>query len=1418
MDTLDLQLDDLSLEASTLPTSEVYRRRFTLFRPRFLNDPVMYDLKRLILPKLSTYHYIDTTGLRTGPEYSDQLLQSIPGIKVIEHVTDLYKPLSTPIKIPGVNQEGLITEYRRFNRMIRPTRDPSRQEGDDRGLIIYNYSILALTWRYTVNFKSEWIRWNNLYRTIFNKLADVLKESERHQYLDLHLPERIPSLSHLREFSRNKSTSSIKNLRQEGDFLVAELFNFIGGEEGLLSAIPKDAYSKVNFIVRSNDSWVVVNLQWLMDIASSARGNTKTVQIRFLLMLNKMLDISAIVQPIDVESDGVEEEEDGDAKATEGEVDEVTSVLTGGYLEDLVETDELLDDVAEERKMEKELEELDRIRESAKAERMSMDDDDEDSTGEDNRYDTDGFVRDSDQSPLIAKADELLAKNAITPSGYKRLLRAQDRFEAIPDPYGSGKSLIESMAISEEDQLVEEEVISTDEGIQDPTMRVSRVDNYHKTYINKLFKKDVMNVISSIQNFPVAITDYKIEDKTTAINGIEEHVIRLIPALGQPSTIRIPVPTLNENGTFRYSNKDFRMRAQRADLPIRKISPTEVVLSSYAGKNFIRRSTRRRFDYGTWIKEYITDAAQDSETTIFSEPTLSRVVDYNHKLPWIYTIIASVVSDFIIDGVKYVFDYNRRIATLKLTKDELKYEKSGSVIVGRNKNAVLLLTDQDEIVSIVDGVEDPFSDFESLLRISGKRPLPMVELGVYGKDIPVGVCLSYLMGLNNLLKLLNAKVRRTLPGERMALEDYEFAIKFKNETIILDGRDRRLTLVMGGWARIERYTSQYNVALFDEPDVYYPVMDKSGIPSRYLKELDAFNAGFLDPMTIDLLAQMGEPIEYIPLVIRAVELLMDEYVPPKRKDPKSKIELTERVRGYERIPGMIYESLFKAMRSHANHATRADSKIVVNPNEALDWIISDPTTAIENNINPVHALREREVITFGGRYGRSKRAMVAETRKFNETDKGFISEASVDSGDVGVITYLTPNANITTARGTIKLFDEKKDTKSSLVSTPVQLMPAADGDIPKRMGFISVQMGHQISTKEFDIAPYRTGGERSMIGRMSKEFGQVAKGEGTVVELTDKVIKIEYKDKSVASFQLGEISVNAEGTFYPHTLKTSLKKGDKLKKGDVLYYNANFFQPSTLDKGAVDYSLGVLAFTAFREANYTIEDSCAISEALSLRLQTTVSKLRSKVVNFDQDVAEVMKVGQTVELDTPLFQITDAFTAEMDKDDLAKALSRYSTHVLKADIVGTISKVEVFYNGDTIDMSESLLKTTRASESVRREVAKNKGETFHPNVVNRYVRIDGQQLETKQALIVYHISVSLGTSVADKLVFAAQLKSTIGQVMFGKNTTLDGEPVDAMFGAISGINRTVLSVYRQGTVNTYLRYLGEDAYKLWKES
>ena len=123
----------------------------------------------------------------------------------------------------------------------------------------------------------------------------------------------------------------------------------------------------------------------------------------------------------------------------------------------------------------------------------------------------------------------------------------------------------------------------------------------------------------------------------------------------------------------------------------------------------------------------------------------------------------------------------------------------------------------------------------------------------------------------------------------------------------------------------------------------------------------------------------------------------------------------------------------------------------MKPHDVWTAIVQDPAAALVDDINPIQNLKQKEIITYGGRGGRSGRSMTAEARLYKEGDIGFISESTVDSGDVAVITYMTPNANITSVRGTVRSFDKEKDGSASLVSTSALISPFADRDDPKRV-------------------------------------------------------------------------------------------------------------------------------------------------------------------------------------------------------------------------------------------------------------------------------------------------------------------------------------------------------------------------------
>lgn len=99
-----------------------------------------------------------------------------------------------------------------------------------------------------------------------------------------------------------------------------------------------------------------------------------------------------------------------------------------------------------------------------------------------------------------------------------------------------------------------------------------------------------------------------------------------------------------------------------------------------------------------------------------------------------------------------------------------------------------------------------------------------------------------------------------------------------------------------------------------------------------------------------------------------------------------------------------------------------------------------------DDINPIHNLKEHENITFGGDGGRSRRSMVSRTRTYSKSDLGVISEATVDSADVAVTTFLSANPALTTTLGNSKRIDTQNTSAAEVLSTTSNLYVASTRD------------------------------------------------------------------------------------------------------------------------------------------------------------------------------------------------------------------------------------------------------------------------------------------------------------------------------------------------------------------------------------
>ena len=365
--------------------------------------------------------------------------------------------------------------------------------------------------------------------------------------------------------------------------------------------------------------------------------------------------------------------------------------------------------------------------------------------------------------------------------------------------------------------------------------------------------------------------------------------------------------------------------------------------------------------------------------------------------------------------------------------------------------------------------------------------------------------------------------------------------------------------------------------------------------------------------------------------------------------------------------------------------------------------------------------------------------------------------------------------------------------------------------------FITTQHSHTIASKAYKQPYVRTGYESVIGKRTSKMFAASAEEDGKVISITDKGMIVEYASGEQSGIELGRIYGKAEGTVYPHDIVTTLKVGDKFKKDDILAYNTKFFEPDFINPKEVIFKTNGAVNVAFMENNQTLDDSCSISKKLSNSFNTEVTKIKSYVVGFNQNLLEVKKPGETVEPKDILMIIEDEITAASNSfsEDALSTLKRLSNVAPRAGVVAKVEKIEVFYHGDKRDMSATLKRLADKSDNDMAAASKESGRPVVNGKVTDEYRVEGTPLELDKAEVRIYLTITNGSGVGDKVVFGHQMKSTIAEVHRGLIHTENGEEVDAVFSYASIARRGALSPAILGTTITLLDAISKKAAKIY---
>lgn len=1044
-----------------------------------------------------------------------------------------------------------------------------------------------------------------------------------------------------------------------------------------------------------------------------------------------------------------------------------------------------------------------------------------------------------------AAAEEFIQKREdLTPKQKERYKKLSQKYKEVTL---NGTPLTKLLTKPQDLTLSNADITEKEIGLNllDKSALSSSISSFDRSYMEKSYDKHMAGVLTSFQRNGVFLQDIKTEKVITEMNNYTKYVATYEDVNGKRSSVKFRIPTVDRDGRILVDGVKQVLKKQRINLPIAKIDDDTVSLSSNYNKTQVLRKYSKAHSYLGFI-----------ETQLSSEKS-NAILEYgNFKLTDIplsyeYVSIAGkfMQIDFTKDNVNWScwFDYKTRLKHFDgdvklLTKLENEY----GTYFARNDTDYFFV-DNENVVGAVrknggEDIDNEFTCIWDILRLSLKESTkvnPLTEwttIKVLDKDFPVIFLLAYKFGLRNILDYLKVsyviteRQRKTIIGgndststegtesfgnEKYVAKPGDIAIKFADKVLHFNRYPLTKSLIVSGLAYYD--LEHYEFAEFESPDIYYQVLMDNKWSINYLKGIDDLFDLFVDNMTYNVLRSMHEPTNFKDLLIRATVLLST------CDHRQASSRLNHRIRGYEQFNAILYNEMARQFAVYRNSRSRASS-FSINPEAIYLRIIQNQSLLPSEMGNPIQDLKERASMTYAGIGGRTSESFVVEDRKFAKDDIGIISEATVDNGKVGINAQLSFNPAIANIDGVLAPEDPDDVTPSQALSITTLTFPFATQDDTKRMNMLNIQSSHMVPVVTTSMNRVRTGYERVFSHRCAKDFAGTAEKNGKItnIDTKTKLLEVTYDDGTQDVYPIGEHYTPFNGFEVTQDIRVVVSLGQKVKKGDLLTYNAGFFTYDPIAKQA-DLSTGVMANVAFIEVDTNLEDATEISQELADRMSMKPTQIRDVSLAANSIIYDIVKVGDTVNQTDKLMTFEEdpevggntASSFNVDEDTLA-LLGDLNRKIPTAKFSGKIVKIEARYGGDISEMHPTLQAVVRECIAPMNKAAKLAGKTVSAEAYPSSAplptgsRVRGTEFDKKTVMLTFHIQELEHTTVGDKLVVANQLKNTIASVMSHPIYTGDGKPIDVLFSNSGCSRRIVLSAQLNGVMSRCMHKLEDN--------
>lgn len=1366
-----------------------FNQRFSVRRADEFGSPRIIPLEQLQLPRGAILHTFDPTGAVIAPPSTLPFFGQLERPALVRHHFRLNEARSRGRfrGVPVQGQDRKILAYHRDNRKFRRAADSSQLEkADIRQLIIENYTPIIPHYDYADEQLAPYNRCYNFLATMISQLAEDAANFERQNYVMVEIPATLPAYLKFLNTYNDRSINRIEPFTEHTMLLLLELFGWFRGDSdsGMFNGLTLEQLSRINIIFTHNTGFSNLNLGTVELMRKDAGGRLTNDQIT-RKFYGSLIHIMTSAPEFEAEAQYV---------TPEGDKMEIVDVDVRSDSQ-TYELD-LGDDSADD--------DLELDSEEAAAPAVPEFNEEQDivtvAEVEDVKPTEIVVEKTIDHNAIIRQEIEKLAKiGRLSAASYKKLNEVADNLNTMPSPYNPDKTYADDLVIDEKLLEVEPVQLMDSPKLLNKDWAMNTTDSMRRRYDREILHKDVMAAVASAQRLGLLIHDHQVTRYTDVSGTVEQHVLRIQPIfgdIGEPVTVHFRIPAITEDGTWITNGTEYNMRPQRVDQPIRKVKPDTVALTTGYGKNFVTRSSAVANDYGTWLSRSLTAKMLASEDREITNADMGNAFDPKTPAPLDYCSVAQRFRSFHAKGLIWSFDISK-VAEMFPAKDVEYCATVNMTPVAKTKGYILAMDSDSVVHKVVGEKTEVMGSLPDVLGLpSGKRPTQFTQLGVMGKEISLGFIFSYYLGLAGMLEHFGIKYEIVPPTARIDKTKYTAVLKLADAKYLINCNSRRQEFIVNGLQHYAKHLVQHTEAEMNRQDVYFNILnDADKLTVRYLQELDRMRKGFVDDMHARLLRRMGEPVTFIGLLERSNEMLLTA----RSEDEICREEML--FLGNQRIAYHVFTGLVRAARAYES-APPSGRRFELTDDMIWGCIVSDPAVLQTPGANAIQPIKEKDVITMGGTGGRTDRTLTAPTRKFQKSDLGVVSGDTVDNGSVGAISYSVSNPEYATVDGFTKPANYADGFRpAEMLSFVNGLVPDILTDDGKRRNFVHIQLSSATTFDEAVATPYRTGVEALVAHRTSVKHARVLEKPAKVTKVTDKSIEVKYDDGTVSAYPLGKWFGHHEGTTYPHENVTRWKVGDKLPARAVLTYNKHQFEPDVYDPYQVNFKNGRVVQVALLLGEEVHEDSNAISEELAGSITCRTTKPKDVTMRFDQVIYDIHEEGDVVDMDTILCTFSDALVGSSDPLSARSTatLSALSNFTPTSGVRGVIDKIEVIYNGDVEDMSDSIRKLVKKYDKSRKLLADElPGHDVAVDGSAVDYRVNGVPVGNKELVIFFYITTSYHIA-SDKLVVANQLKTTTQEIMRGVNTTEDGRKFDLKFGTQSVDARIVGSVTNIGT-------------------